>query len=86
MAGNPIGDVQPSRILAGHQRGPRRRANGARRVIGREPHAVAGQPVDVRRLVEIAAVAAEVGPTQIVGDDENDVRLRQSQPLRSRNE
>ena len=75
LAGDPIGDVQPGRVFAGEQGGTRRRAHGARGIVLREFHAVARELVDVRRFVELAAVAGQVGPAQIVGEDEDEVRL-----------
>jgi hypothetical protein len=42
----------------------------------REPHALACEAVDVRRFVEGVAVAAEVGVTKIIREDEDEVRLR----------
>ena len=37
-------------MQAGHQRGARRRADGAAGVVLREPHALARQPIERRRL------------------------------------
>ena len=76
QAGNPIGDVQPRRIFAGEQRRARGRADRAGRVGLREFHAVLRELVDVRRLVQIAAVAGEVGPAEVVDQNQHDVRLR----------
>ena len=51
-------------------------AGGAYRRIGvslQELHAFRGQPVDVRRFVIRTAIAGEIGITEIVGEDEQDV-------------
>ncbi len=74
FAGDPIGQMQSRGPLAGEDAGPRRRADRAGGVGVGEPHPLPGQAVDVRRLVELAAVAAHVGPAQVVGKDEDDIR------------
>ena len=62
------------RVVTREQRGAGRPA--ARGVIElREAHALVGEPVEVRRG-DLAAVAAEVGVAEVVGEDEYDVRTR----------
>ena len=51
-----------------------RRADRAGRVRGREPRALLGERVEVRRVVVLAAVAAQVVDAEVVGEDEDDVR------------
>ena len=74
-------ETQSSRRLAGENRCPRSRADWRRGIGIGEPHPFAGQPVDVRCLVERVALATRVIPGEIVRQDEHDV-LR---PLGCRN-
>ena len=62
------------RIEAGHQRRPRRTAAG-RVVELREPHAMLRQGIDVRRG-NFAAIAAEVRPTHVVDENDDDIGWR----------
>jgi len=59
-------------VLPGEQGRARRRAILAMVVVG-QPHALRGESVDVRRLVIPAAEAAQVGPAEVVRQDEDDV-------------
>ena len=72
-AGNPVGDVQPGGILAGQQGRPRRRTNSTGRIVLREPHPFLGQPVEARRFIQIASEAAQIGPAQVIGENEHDI-------------
>ena len=65
----PAADRQP----AGEQRRPARRADLGRRVELREPHALGGHAVEVRRADGRVAVAAEVAVAEVVGEDDDDV-------------
>mgnify|MGYP001090013640 CR=1 FL=1 len=67
-------DAQRGRAEPGHQRVPRRRADGLVAERALEQHAPRGKPVDVRRLDHRHAVAAEQG-LEIVHADQQDVRL-----------
>ena len=40
-----------------------------------EPHAVAGEPVNVRRLYLRRTVASDIAVAKIIREDDNDVRL-----------
>ena len=71
-----VGQRDASRGLAGHDACSRRRAHRARGVGVGEPHAASRQPIEVRGLVEAAAVAAQVHPAHVVDQDEDDVRSR----------
>ena len=64
-------------VAPGHQREARGRAHGRVRIALREPQALGREPVDHGRDgAEVrgpAAIAAQIGIAQIVGDDEHDV-------------
>src|SRR4051812_19400620 len=66
--------MQACRPLARHDRGPRGRTNGASRVAIGEAHTVRREAINVWRFMELTAVAAEVSPTHVVDDDQNDIR------------
>ena len=74
--GYPVGNLQPRRVLPRKQCGPRRRTNRARGIRLGELHPRRCHAIQVRRLVERAAIAAEIRPPEIVCNDEYDVRLR----------
>ena len=65
--------VVARRVGAGMQRGPAGRAVAGRRVGLGKDHAFLHHPVEVRRLVEVAAVVAGVLPAEVVGVDQHDV-------------
>jgi len=71
----PVGDVETGRILSGHDCRSRRGAYGTRRVCLREPHSRCGEFIDVRRLVELAAVAAKIAYAHVVYKNEDDIQL-----------
>ena len=73
---NKISQVQPSGVLARHNAGPRRRANRTCSIRIGEFHPLFGQTIDIRALVEIAAVATQLGPAKIIGEDKEKIRLR----------
>ena len=67
-------DAKPRRIKPGEQGCARGRTQ--RLPVGiAKFHPACGQPVNVRRLVKRRAVARKVAPAEIVGEDENNVRL-----------
>ncbi len=72
-AREPVGQVEARRMPAGHERGPGRRADGTGRIRLREPASSGGELVEVRGPVEPAPVAAEIGPAQVVGHDQDHV-------------
>ena len=49
------------------------RADGVARVVLREAHPLRREPVERRRADLLLAVAAELGPAEVVGQDEDDV-------------
>jgi hypothetical protein len=66
--------ADPVRIAAGEECRTRGRADGLPDVEAREPRALAGEPVDVRRADARGTEAADVGIPEIVGEDDDDVR------------
>ncbi len=68
-----IRDFQPGRMPSGHDRCARWRAIRAARIGLREAHALGGELVEIWQLVEGAAVAREIGPTEVVGEDDDNV-------------
>ena len=80
VAGDPVGEVQPGGILAGQHGGAGRRADGAGGITAGEPHARGREPVDVRRLDNVAPLAGEVLPAQIVDEHHDHVGAHVSGP------
>jgi hypothetical protein len=68
-------DFVSRRILPGHKGAATRRTNGAVDVKLREEGAFLCQPVEVRRFDLRMTIAAEITPTKVVGEDENEVGL-----------
>ena len=67
-------------MLAGHERATARRTDAATCIEIRELHPLRRDAVEVRRLDLRLPVAAEVAPSEVVGQDEDDVG---SCPVRS---
>jgi len=63
-------------IRAGHQPEPAGRARGAGDIAIGETHLAAREAVELRRGHVLAAVAAEVAVAQVVGEDDDEIRLR----------
>ena len=72
-AAEEVGVARACGILAGLNAGARRRAHRAGGIGAGETHAARGEGVEVRRLVERAAVTAEITLAEIVGEDEDEV-------------
>jgi len=70
-----VADIGVSAVQAGHQHAPGRRADRAAGIMLREAHPLGRHPVDVWGLNVLLAVAAYVSVAEVVGHDENDVRL-----------
>src|SRR2546425_9693652 len=70
VAANP----RVSGMLTGHQTTTRRRADRAASVALSEMHPFLRKPVNVRRLDSFLPVTTEVAVTEVVGENENDVR------------
>jgi len=71
--GRKVPDARLRRIQSGHQR--RAAGTAPRGVVQlREPHAAAGQGVDVRRT-DLSAVAAQIRVPQIIGKNDQYIRL-----------
>ena len=64
---------QPGRILAGHDRRPRRRTGTGRGVGIGETNSSRRQRIDMRRLIQRTAGAAQVSPAEIVHEKQNHV-------------
>jgi hypothetical protein len=62
-------------VQTGHQRATRWCANRGAGVSLREAHPLCRQSIDVRRLNQPLSETAEIPVAQIIGKDENDVRL-----------
>jgi len=58
-----------------HQRAARRSADGTAAIRLRKFHAIRRQPVDVWRCDQLLTVAANVAVTEVVRQNEDDVRL-----------
>src|SRR5262245_58781692 len=68
-------DTRARSVLSADESGARRLAVRPASVAGCETQALSGELVDVGRLVVLRALAAEVGPAEVVGENEDDVRL-----------
>ena len=62
----------PVVVAAGHEAGPGGSADG-RDVEASQLHALCRQAVQVGRAEDVVAMASQLGPALVVGDDENDV-------------
>ena len=75
---DPVGDAKSGRRPSGHQGGPRGRTDRTRGVTIGKPHARGSQAVDVRRAVEVRALAAQIHPAQVVHQNHDHVRRGRS--------
>lgn len=64
--GNPALDAGAIRRAAGQQSRARGRAERGRRIILGEPHALSGERIEVRRLDDWMAIAAQVAVAEII--------------------
>src|SRR6476646_49854 len=64
-----------SGVLSRHQHTTRRRAYGRSCIKLRETHPLARHPIEVRRLYEFLAETPYLAVTQIIRENENDVRF-----------
>jgi len=71
----PDRDPHPRRVTAGEQHRPRGRTDRHRVGLG-EAKALAGKGVDPRRLVQIGAITTQVGPAEVISEDEDNVGRR----------
>ena len=67
-------DADAIGITTGQERRARRRADRLRDVEIREAHALAREPVEVRRRETLRPIDADIGVTEVIGQDEDDVR------------
>ena len=65
-AGDPVGDVESGRVFAGQERGAGGGADRAGRITVGEADAILGELVDMRSLVEAAAVAGKVSLAHVI--------------------
>ena len=70
-----IRDTRPLRPFAREQARARRRTDRTGGICASEPGSIPRHAVEVRCLVKGAAVAAEIAPAQIVGQEQDDVGL-----------
>ena len=70
-----VADEGVAGVLAGHQHAARRGADRISAVVLGELHALRSQAVHIRRLDDLLPVAAEIPRTEVIGQDEDDVRL-----------
>ena len=71
--GQPLGEHQAGRVLAGQKGGPGGRADHASRIGIRETNPRRGKLVYVRCFVKLASLAGKIHPAQIIDQEENDV-------------
>ena len=71
-----VGHAGADRVATGHERGAAGRADFGGGVELREAQAFGGHAIQVRRLDGRVAVAAEIPVTEVVGQDDDDVRFR----------
>ena len=62
-------------VLADHERGPARRADGRTAVTLGEARAFLGHTIQVGRLDKFLPVAADIALGEIIAEDEDDVGL-----------
>ena len=67
--------VDTSRVAAGHQAGSRRGADRAGRIEVGQPHALAGHPVQYRRVVRLGPEGADVGIAEVIAENDDEIRL-----------
>ncbi len=70
-----VADEGVARMLAGHQHAAGRCADRISAVMLGELHALRSQAVHIRRLDDLLPVAAEIPRAEVIGQDEDDVRL-----------
>ena len=73
--GNPVRDVDPDGVFPSHEGGPGGRTDGGGGVGVREADTVAGELVEMRCLVEGRPVTRQVGPAEVVHEEEQKVGL-----------
>ena len=72
MTGYMRGDSDPYLVLSALHGAAGRRANRSRRIEVGKAHAVLGQLIDVGRIDEIVSVTAEVSPSEVVDEYEDE--------------
>ena len=78
------GDARACRAEARENGGARGRAERTGRVGAHEGHSALREPFDIRRLIKSrVTVECRVRPAKIVGEDEDDIRLRRKRRMRN---
>lgn len=75
VSGNPVGYMQPGRVLACEDAGSGGGAHRASGVSVGEAHPLGSQSVNMGCFVVVTSKATKIRPTQIIGEDENNVRF-----------
>ena len=75
FASGALVHINAARIAAGHQTGSGRRTDAAGDIKARKAHTFGGHAVEVRRAMLFRPEAAEVAVTQIITENNNEVRL-----------
>ena len=75
----PGGHMQPCRMFPGQDRCPGGGTDG-HRIGAREPHPLPCKPVKVRRLMQVRPVAGQIGPAEIIRQDEHHIRRPRFSP------
>ena len=68
--------AHPSRVTTGHESRSRRRADAGGDAETGQLHALSGHAVQMRRAIDLRSIAPQVSVSQIVGDDQDEIRLR----------
>mgnify|MGYP000946485816 CR=1 FL=1 len=72
VAGDVLGDAEAGLVLPALEVAPRRRAHRPRVELS-ESHSLTRQAIQVWRFVEGVAVASDVGPAQIISEDQDHI-------------
>ena len=75
-------DPDVARVLPEHESGPGGGADRASGVVLGEPHPLRRHAIEARRRDLSLAVASEIGPAQVIGHDENEVRASRGDIVR----
>ena len=68
-------DIGVAAMGAGKKAGARRGADRSARIVLGEKHSRGGKGIDIGSLDELLSVASQISPTQVVGYDEDHIRL-----------
>ena len=82
LARQVIGYPDTSGIFACHDAGARWRTDRTSGVSVRELHSARSEPVQIRRLIELAAITTQVSPAKVIHQDDDEVQLSGWRPVR----